>query len=96
LHPHLPYARLAQATDCNVLGDGARRAATFHKAPMIETVAASHVIGMLLSERVERRTIGIAQVASGGAKQQCEPKADDPKLHDSNARCQGEHRIRPN
>jgi hypothetical protein len=27
---------------------------------MIETVAASHIIGVLLSERVERRTIGLA------------------------------------
>ncbi len=89
LHPHLPRACLALATDCNVFGNSARRATAFPKARVIETIAVSHVISVLLSKCVERRTIGMAQIGLGSAKQQCEPKADDPKLHVCNARRQG-------
>ncbi|MFZ1949936.1 MAG: hypothetical protein WAU74_07685 [Pseudolabrys sp.] len=53
LHPHAPCTCLGLATDRNVLSNGARWAATLHKARVIETVAASHVIGVLLSEPVE-------------------------------------------
>ncbi len=54
-----------------------------HEARVIETVAASHIVGVPLSERVERGTIGMAQASAGSAEQQCEPKADDTKRHDT-------------
>ena len=50
---------------------------------MVETVAASHIVGVLLSKRLELGAIGMAQAGCGGAEQQCEPKADETKLHDS-------------
>src|SRR5262245_39716326 len=53
LHPNSPCTCLGIAADGDVLGDSARRPAAFHEARVIETVAASHVMGMLLSECVE-------------------------------------------
>jgi hypothetical protein len=55
-----------------------------HVARMIEAVAASHIVGVLLSERVERSTIGTAQAGAASAEQQCEPKTDDTKRHNMN------------
>lgn len=60
LHPRLPRACLALATDCNILGNSARWAAMFPETRVIETIAVSHVIGVLQSKCVERRTIGMA------------------------------------
>jgi hypothetical protein len=84
LHPYAPRTFLGLASDRDILGNGARRPAMPHEARMIETVAASHIVGMLLSERVERGTIRMAQAGADSAEQQCEPKADDTKRHDTN------------
>src|ERR1019366_9452946 len=84
LHPHAPRTLLGLASDRDILGNGARRPAMPHEARMIEAVAASHIVGVLLSERVERGTIGMAQAGAGSAEQQCESKADDTKRHDTN------------
>jgi hypothetical protein len=54
-----------------------------HEARMIKTVAASHIVGVLLSECVQRGTIGTAQTGARSTEQQCEPKADDTKRHDT-------------
>src|ERR1035437_4674559 len=84
LHPHAPRTFFGLASDRDILGNGARRPAMPHEARMIEAVAAGHIVGVLLSERVERGTIGMAQAGAGSAEQQCEPKADDTKRHDTN------------
>ena len=84
LHPHAPRTFLGLASNRNILRNGSRRSAMPHEARMIEAVAASHIVGVPLSERVERGTIGMAQAGAGGAEQQCKPKADDTKLHDTN------------
>lgn len=84
LHPHAPRTFLGLASDRDIFSNGARRPATPHEARMIEAIAASHIVGVLLSERVERGTIGMAQAGAGGAQQQCEPKANDKKPHDTN------------
>lgn len=83
LHPYAPRTFLGLASDRDILGNGARRPAMPHEARMIETVAASHIVSMMLSERVERGTIRMAQAGAGSAEQQCEPKADDTKRHDT-------------
>jgi hypothetical protein len=76
LHPHAPRTFLALASDRDILGNGARRPAMPHEVRMVETVAASHIVGVLLSKRLELGAIGMAQAGCGGAEQQCEPKAD--------------------
>ena len=53
LHPHSPCTGLGLASHRDILGDGTRRPTTLHESSMIETVAARHVIGVLLSECVE-------------------------------------------
>ena len=53
-----------------------------YEARMIEAVAASHIVSVPLSERVERGTIGMAQAGAGSAEQQYKPKTDDTKRHD--------------
>jgi len=53
LHPHAPRTCLGGAPDRKNLRNSASGAATVHKACVIETIAASHVIGVLLSERME-------------------------------------------
>ena len=53
LHPHSPCTGLGLASHRDILGNGTRRPTTLHKSSMIETVAARHVIGVLLSECVE-------------------------------------------
>jgi hypothetical protein len=53
LHPHAPRTCPGRAPDRNVLSNSASGAATVHKACVIETIAASHVIGVLLSKRME-------------------------------------------
>jgi hypothetical protein len=84
LRPHAPSTLLGPASDRDILGNGARRPAMPHEARMIEAVAASHIVGVLLSERVERGTIGMALAGAVSAEQQCESKADDTKRHDTN------------
>ena len=61
LHPHSPCTSLGLASHRHILCNGTRRASTLHEASVIEAVAASHVIGVLLSECGERGTIGIAR-----------------------------------
>ena len=61
LHPHSPCTSLVLASHRHILCNGTRRPSTLHEASVIEAVAASHVIGVLLSECGERGTIGIAQ-----------------------------------
>ena len=53
LHPHSFCTGLGLASRRDILGDGTRRPTTLHESSMIETVAARHVIGVLLSECVE-------------------------------------------
>jgi len=53
LHPHLPCTRLGRASHRHILGYGTGRSTMLHETSVIETVAASHVIGVLLSECAE-------------------------------------------
>ena len=57
------------------------------EARMIKAIAASHIVGVLLSKRVERGAIRMAHTGAGGAEQQCEAKMDDtkprPAAHDN-------------
>jgi len=53
LHPHSPCTGLVLASHRNIFGNSTRRATALHESGMIETVAARHVIGVLLSEYVE-------------------------------------------
>jgi hypothetical protein len=50
LHPHSPCAGLGLASHRHILGNDPGRSTTLHETSVIETVAASHVIGVLLSE----------------------------------------------
>jgi hypothetical protein len=84
LHPHAPCTFLGRASDRDILGNSARRPAMPHEARMIKAVATSHIVGMLLGERMEPGTIGMAQASASGAERQCEPKTDDTKRHDVN------------
>lgn len=61
LHPHSPCTSLGLASHRHILCNSTRRPSTLHEASVIEAVAASHVISVLLSECVERGTIGIAR-----------------------------------
>src|SRR5262249_58739576 len=82
--PPAPRTPLAPPPKTTFPRSAPRRSAMPHEAHMIEAVAASHIVGVPLSERVEPGTIGMAQAGAGGAEQQCKPKADDTKLHDTN------------
>jgi hypothetical protein len=62
LHPHSPCAGLGLASHSDILGNGTRRPTTLHESSMIETVAARHVIGVLLGECVERGAISMARL----------------------------------
>jgi hypothetical protein len=62
LHPHAPCTCLGLATDRNVLCNGASRAPPLHEARVIKAIAARHVIGVLLSKRVEWGAVGVARV----------------------------------
>jgi hypothetical protein len=53
LHPHSSCAGLGLASHRHILGNGTNRSTTLHETSVIETVAASHVIGVLLSECME-------------------------------------------
>jgi hypothetical protein len=53
LHPHSSCTSLGLASHRHILSNGTRRPSTLHETGMIETVAARHVIGVLLSECVE-------------------------------------------
>jgi hypothetical protein len=53
LHPHLPCASLGRASHRHILGYSAGRPPMLHETSVIETVAAGHVIGVLLSECAE-------------------------------------------
>jgi hypothetical protein len=53
LHPHSPCAGLGRASHRYIFGYGTRRPTMLHETGVIQTVAASHVIGMLLSEYAE-------------------------------------------
>lgn len=57
-----------------------------HEARVFEAVAASHIVSVLLSERVESGAIGMTEPDAGGTEQQCKPTADDTKLHDRTPR----------
>jgi hypothetical protein len=52
-HPHSPCTGLGLAPHRHILGYGTGRPAMLHETSVIETVAASHVIGVLLSECAE-------------------------------------------
>ena len=52
LHPHAPCTSFSIASHRNILGGRTRWPAMLHEACVIETVAASHVVSVLLSERV--------------------------------------------
>jgi hypothetical protein len=49
----LPGTGLSLASHRHILGYGTGRPAMLHETSVIETVAASHVIGVLLSECAE-------------------------------------------
>jgi hypothetical protein len=53
LHPHSPCTSLGLASHRNILGNGSRRPTTRHKTSVIETIAARHIIGVLLSKGVQ-------------------------------------------
>jgi hypothetical protein len=53
LHPHSPCTGLSLASHRHILGYGTGRPPMLHEASVIETVAASHVIGVLLSKCAE-------------------------------------------
>jgi hypothetical protein len=53
LHPHSPCTGLGLASHRNILGNGSRRPTTRHETSVIETIAARHIIGVLLSEGVQ-------------------------------------------
>ena len=79
LHPHASRTFLGLASDRDILGNGARRPAMSLEAHMIKAIAASHIVGVLLSKRIERGAIRMAHAGAGGAEQQCEAKMDDTK-----------------
>jgi hypothetical protein len=58
LHPHSPCAGLGLASHCHILGYGTGWPTMLHETSVIETITASHVIGVLLSEYAERGAIG--------------------------------------
>ena len=76
LHPHSPCAGFGVASHRDILGNGARRSAMPHETGVIEAVAARHVIGVLLCEPVERRTIRIRRSSPGDRGTQ---DSNDPK-----------------
>jgi hypothetical protein len=53
LHPHSPCTGLGRASHRYILGYGTGRPSMLHETSVIETVAASHVICVLLSECAE-------------------------------------------
>jgi|SoiMethySBSTD1v2_1073268.scaffolds.fasta_scaffold1060758_1 hypothetical protein len=53
LHPHSPCTGLGLASHRHILGYGTSRPTLLHETSVIETVTASHVIGVLLSEYAE-------------------------------------------
>jgi hypothetical protein len=53
LHPHSPCTGLGRASHRHILGYSAGRPTMLQETSVIETVAASHVIGVLLSECAE-------------------------------------------
>jgi hypothetical protein len=50
LHPHSPCTGLGLASHRYILGYGTGRPTMLHETSVVETVAASHVMGVLLSE----------------------------------------------
>src|SRR5262245_50198628 len=57
LHPHSPCTGFGGASHRHILGDGTGWPTMLHETSVIKTVAASHVIGVLLSECAERGAI---------------------------------------
>src|SRR5215510_42826 len=53
LHPHPPCTGLGRTSHRHILGYGTGRPTMLHETSVIETIAASHVIGVLLSECAE-------------------------------------------
>jgi hypothetical protein len=53
LHPHSPCTSLGLASHRHILGYGTGWPTMLHETSVIETVAASHVISVLLSECAE-------------------------------------------
>jgi hypothetical protein len=53
LHPHSPCTGLGLASHRHILGYGTGWPTMLHETSVIETVTASHVIGVLLSEYAE-------------------------------------------
>ncbi|MFZ0066693.1 MAG: hypothetical protein WAK90_11035 [Pseudolabrys sp.] len=53
LHPHSPCTGLGLASHRNILGNGSSGPATLHETSVIETIAARHIIGVLLSKGVQ-------------------------------------------
>ena len=79
-HPHAPCTGLGLASDRDILGNSARRPAKALEARMIEAVATSHIVGVPLSERVQRGTIGMAKAGTAGCSQR-EPCYEYPPPH---------------
>ena len=53
MHPHSPCAGLGVTSHRHILGNGSRRPTTRHETSVIETIAARHIVSVLLSEGVE-------------------------------------------
>jgi hypothetical protein len=53
LHPHSPCTGLDLASHRHILSNGTCRPTALHETSMVEAAAARHVVGVLLSERVE-------------------------------------------
>src|SRR5262245_21427459 len=53
LHPHPSCAGLGLASHRHILGNGTGRPTTLHEICVVQTVAAGHVVGVLLSECAE-------------------------------------------
>src|SRR5262245_24058099 len=53
LHPHSSCTGLGLASHRHILGYGTGRPTMLHETSVVETVAASHVVGVLLRERAE-------------------------------------------
>jgi hypothetical protein len=77
------HMRLAQASVSHptaTFSATARRPAKALEARMIEAVATSHIVGVPLSERVQRGTIGMAKAVTAGCSQH-EPCYEYPPPH---------------
>lgn len=69
LHPHAPCAGLGVAADRDILGNSARRPAMMPESRMVEAVAARHIVGVPLRERVQRGAIRMAKAGTTDCRQ---------------------------